>query len=127
MTAGPWVMAINVAVFNTDLGAAISDLPASFSWTQTVTPFTAYPAITCTCTQLAEGYNLTLVGNVDEVHLEITFQQSLTLLGVAPITGDRVGVTQFGDAFSTNYEVVSAEASQDGIAVTLVVKADHRA
>lgn len=119
--------AIDATVLNSDLGGAIADMPASFSWTQTVAPFTVYPAITCTCTQLAEGYNLTLAGNIDEVHLEIVFQQSLTLAGVAPITGDRVGLTQFGDAFSTNYEVVSAEASQDGVAVTLVVKADHRA
>ena len=109
--------AIDTTVFDADLGAAIADLPASFT-------FGMYVNVPCTCTQLAEGYTLTLVGNIDEVHFAVVFQNSS--IATNPAAGDRVIVTQFGSVTPVNYEVVSAETSQDGIAVTLIVKADHR-
>jgi len=111
-------MAIDVTVFDADLIAAIADLPATFAWS-------TYSNIQCTCTQLAEGYNLTLAGNTDEVHFEVIFANSSTV-GPNPQVGDRISLTQFGPSTATNYEVLSTEASQDGISITLVVKADHR-
>ena len=121
MTPGAWVMAIpsiDVTQFDADLQAAINDLPATFSWS-------TYSLVPCTCTQLAEGYLLTTAGNIDEVHFEILFANSSTSLNPQP--GDRVSVTQFGSMTAMNYEVLSSETSQDGISVTLIVKADHRA
>ena len=111
-------MAIDVTVFDADLTAAINDLPATFSWS-------TYSNIPCTCTQLAEGYNLMLAGNVDEIHFEVIFANSSTSLN--PQAGDRISLIQFGSSTPTNYEVLSSEASQDGISITLTVKADHRA
>ena len=111
-------MPIDATVFDADLQAAIADLPAMFSWS-------TYSEVPCTCTQLAEGYRLTLVGNIDEVHFEVIFANSSTALN--PQAGDRIAVTQFGSVTPTNYEVLSSETSQDGVSITLIVKADHRA
>ena len=119
------ITTINVSVMDSDLGAAIQDMPALFNWTSL--SGTAFTNIPCTCSQLAEGYSLQVAGNIDEVHFEIVFQTSQILGGVYPAAGQRISLAQFGSNTFTNYEVVSADASQDGVAITLLVKADHRA
>lgn len=111
-------MPIDTTVWNLDLGYMIADLPASLTWN-------AFTGIPCAMTELARGQLLTLAGNIDEQHFEVIFQASL-VTGY-PLPTNRITLTPYWSPTPTNYEVVDANVSPDGVSITLIVKADHRA
>lgn len=113
-------MPIATSVIDADLAAEIADLPASLAWG-------SFSGIPCAMTELAQGQTLVLVGNLDEVHFQVIFQASqIATASTIPKPTDRIALTAYGAMSPVNYEIVSFGLSPDGVAITLVVKADHR-
>lgn len=110
-------MAIDTTVFDLDLAAIVADLPASLAWK-------TFAAVPCSATELSQAQNLLVAGPLDVVHYEVIFRASLVTGYPKPT--QRVSITPYGSTKATNYEVVDAKLSQDGVAIHLIVKADHR-
>ena len=109
-------MVIDTTVFDSDLDAMITDMPASITY--------GTATFNGSVTELSQEEKLVLAGNDVQMALECIFPRAAVTAAINP--QDRVVIQRSFDAATANYEIVSVKTSADGVAWHLIVKDDHR-